>query len=139
MEVKTKLGVLDVDKEEIILFKNGLPGFEELRRFCLISRADTEPIKWLVSIEDEHVALPVVDPWIVKSDYSFELDEESQKKLEYPKKDRAMVVVVIDLHSEKVSVNMIAPIVINLDKGIGEQIILEDERYSVRYPLNEGK
>ena len=139
MEVKTKLGTFDIDEKEVILFKNGLPGFESLRKFCLISRMDTEPIKWLVSLEDEQVALPVVDPWIVMSDYSIQLDEESLKKLEYPKKDRTLVMVVIDLHSENVSVNMLAPIIINLDKGVGEQVIVEDERYSVRHPLKGGK
>ncbi len=139
MEVKTKLGTFDIDEKEVILFKNGLPGFESLRKFCLISRMDTEPIKWLVSLEDEQIALPVVDPWIVMSDYSIQLDEESLKKLEYPKKDRTLVMVVIDLHSENVSVNMLAPIIINLDKGVGEQVIVEDERYSVRHPLKGGK
>ena len=139
MEAKTKLGTFEIDEKEIILFKNGLPGFENLRRFCLISRADTEPIKWLVSLEDERVALPVVDPWIILGDYSFELDKKKKKKLENPTKDRTLVMVVIDLHSENVSANMAAPIVINLDKGVGEQIILEDERYSVRHPLKGGK
>ncbi len=139
MEVKTKLGTFDIDEKEVILFKNGLPGFESLRKFCLISRMDTEPIKWLVSLEDEQIALPVVDPWIVMSNYSIQLDEESLKKLEYPKKDRTLVMVVIDLHSENVSVNMLAPIIINLDKGVGEQVIVEDERYSVRHPLKGGK
>ncbi|WP_456400882.1 flagellar assembly protein FliW [Mesoaciditoga sp.] len=139
MEYKTKLGVLDIDREEIILFKNGMPGFEHLRRFCLVSRADTEPIKWLVSLEDERIALPVVDPWIVISDYSFELNEEILRELENPKKDRVLVLVVMDLHSKDVTVNTLAPIVINLDKGVGEQVILEDERYQVRHPLKSGK
>ncbi|WP_036225967.1 flagellar assembly protein FliW [Mesoaciditoga lauensis] len=139
MEAKTKLGTFEIDEKEIILFKNGLPGFENLRRFCLISRADTEPIKWLVSLEDERVALPVVDPWIILGDYSFELNKETLGKLENPTKDRTLVMVVIDLHSENVSANMAAPIVINLDKGVGEQIILEDERYSIRHPLKGGK
>jgi len=139
VEYKTKLGLLDIDREEIILFKNGIPGFENLRRFCLVSRADTEPIKWLVSLEDENIALPVVDPWMVINDYSFELNEEFLKNLENPKKDRVLVLVVMDLHSQNVTVNMAAPIIINLDKGIGEQVILEDERYQVRHPLNAGK
>ncbi len=139
LKVKTKLGFFDIDEKEIISFPNGLPGFEKLRKFCLVSRADTEPVKWLVSIEDENIALPVVDPWLIMEDYSFDLDEESFEDLGRPDKDKTLVLVVMNLHSEDVSANMAAPIVVNLEKGIGEQVILENGKYSVKYPIGTRK
>ncbi len=137
--MKTKLGLFDVDEEEIIRFPNGLPGFEGLKKFSLVARADTEPIKWLISLEDENIALPVVDPWIVLKDYSFELDEESFEELGRPKKDKTLILVVVNLHSKEVSVNMAAPIVVNLENGVGAQIILDDGKYSVKHVIGTGK
>jgi len=135
LSVKTKLGFIDVDKEEIINFKNGIPGFEHLKKFSLISRPDTEPVKWLVSLEDEDVALPVVDPWIIVENYSLTLSEEALAELDYPKENRVLVLAVVDLHSENVTVNLLAPVIINLDKAIGAQLILDDARYTTRYPI----
>ncbi len=139
MKYKTKLGILDIEEEEIVEFGDGLPGFEDLRKFSLISRADTEPIKWLISLENEKIALPVIDPWLIVEDYSLNLDNETMITLENPKAERTLVLAVIDLHSENVSVNLAAPIVVNLDKAIGVQVIIDDARYSVKYPLKSGK
>ncbi len=139
MKYKTKLGILDIEEEEIIEFGNGLPGFENLRKFSLISRTDTEPIKWLISLEDEKIALPVIDPWLIVEDYSLNLDNETMRTLRNPKAERTLVLAVIDLHSENISVNLAAPIVVNLDKAIGIQVIIDDARYSVKYPLKSGK
>ena len=136
VKYKTKLGIFDIEEEEIIEFENGLPGFENLRKFSLISRADTEPIKWLISLEDERIALPVIDPWLIVEDYSLNLDNETVKTLENPKADRTLVLAVIDLHSKNVSVNLAAPIIVNLDKAIGVQTIIDDARYTVKHPLS---
>ncbi len=136
---KTKLGILEIEEEEIIEFKNGLPGFEDLRKFSLISRADTEPIKWLISLEDEKTALPVIDPWLIVENYSLNLDDETVEKLGNPQAGRILILAVIDLHPENVSVNLAAPIIINLDKATGIQMIMDDTRYSVKHPLKSGK
>lgn len=139
MKHKTKLGILEIEEEEIIEFKNGLPGFEDLRKFSLISRADTEPIKWLISLEDEKTALPVIDPWLIVENYSLNLDDETVEKLGNPQAGRILILAVIDLHPENVSVNLAAPIIINLDKATGIQMIMDDTRYSVKHPLKSGK
>ncbi len=137
MNVKTKLGIFDITEKETITFENGIPGFEALKNFSLVSRADTEPIKWLVSIEDENVALPVVDPWLLVSDYSFNLEEEELEMLGGPQKENLLILSVIDLHTENVTVNLMAPIVINLEKAVGIQTVLNDTGYSTRYPVGK--
>ena len=62
MIFKTKLGEMDLSEKEIITFEEGIPGFDHLRKFAIVSVARTEPIKWLVSLEDKDVALPIIDP-----------------------------------------------------------------------------
>ncbi len=135
MTFETKIGTYDISEENIITFKNGLPGFEQLRKFSVISRQDTEPIKWLVSLEDKDVALPVVDPWIAFKDYSITLNDAVLDEISRPKRENVIVFCVIDLHSPEVTVNLLAPVVINLEKGAGIQIILEGTNYTTRHPV----
>ncbi|HEU24293.1 MAG: flagellar assembly protein FliW [Mesoaciditoga sp.] len=134
MVYETKVGTFDISEENVINFKNGIPGFENLRKFAVISLAETEPIKWLVSLEDKNIALPVVDPWIAFSDYSINLNQSVLDELENPAKEHVLVFCVISL-KEPVTINLIAPIIINLEKGIGMQVILEGTNYSVKEPI----
>lgn len=137
MNVRTKLGILDIGDNETINFHFGIPGFENLKKFSMISRADTEPIKWLVSLEDENVALPIVDPWLILPDYAFDLDDEALEFLGKPLKENLLIMSVIDLHSENVSVNLMAPIVVNIEKALGIQFITNDTGYSAKHPVGK--
>ncbi len=134
MVYETKVGTFDISEENIINFKNGIPGFEDLKKFAVVSLTQTEPIKWLVSLEDKNIGLPIVDPWIVFSDYSINLSQSVLDELGNPKRENILVFCVISL-KEPVTMNLVAPIVINLEKGIGMQIILEGTNYSVREPI----
>lgn len=66
MLYKTKLGEIPVEKEDIVNFESGLPGFEQWRRYALISLPETEPIQWLISLDNSAITFPVLDPWLVK-------------------------------------------------------------------------
>ncbi|MFN3284419.1 MAG: flagellar assembly protein FliW, partial [Pseudothermotoga sp.] len=72
---KTKFGDLDVEDKQIIIFDNGLPGFSNLRKFILLARENDYPIHWLVSLENEFVAFPIVNPWLICVDYTVNLSD----------------------------------------------------------------
>ena len=62
MQQKTKrLGIVSYSEDEIILFSQGLIGLPHLRRFILRTSRQTEPIRWLISL-DEAVELPIIRP-----------------------------------------------------------------------------
>ena len=58
----TKFGTLDIDSERIILFPDGIAGFESHRHWVLLSESDEETIGWLQSLTDPAVAFLVVTP-----------------------------------------------------------------------------
>ena len=64
MKVKTRVGVNEVDikDEKIIRFINGILGFEDHKKYILLDHPGTDVIKWLQSIEDPNITLPVVNP-----------------------------------------------------------------------------
>ncbi len=136
MIYETRLGTLEIQDNEVIEFPEGIPGFEDLKKFAIISLQETLPFLWLTSLEDKEVALPLIDPWIIKKDYAFILTEEEQKNLKVKEQSELVVwsVVTIPLDSpQSATVNLKAPIVVNLKEGIGKQIILEE--YDIKCPL----
>ena len=51
MKVKTtRFGELDVDKKDIITFKEGLLGFEGLNKFFIVDPGDQTLILWIQSL-----------------------------------------------------------------------------------------
>ena len=74
MKVNTRIfGEIDIDDSKIITFENGIIGFSDLKKFALIFDSEKKNkggISWLQSLEDGNMALPVLDPLIVKPDYS---------------------------------------------------------------------
>jgi flagellar assembly factor FliW len=137
---KTRLGEYEINEDEIITFPKGVPGFEELRKFIIISLPETEPIKWLVSIEDESVAFPIIDPWLVLEDYEVDLSNQDLELLQV--QDPADIIVwgIVTIPFEKpneATINLKAPVVINVKKGLGLQVILD--KYELRHPITNVK
>lgn len=135
---KTRLGDFDLNENEILFFPEGIPGFESLKKFAIIALEETRPIFWLVSLEDETVALPIIDPWIVEEDYEVELSQNELQilKIEDPNDLVVWCVVTIPIGKpEETTVNLKAPIVINLKNGIGLQVILE--KYELKHQIKK--
>ncbi len=133
---KTRLGDFELEDNEIITFPNGIPGFEHLKKFAVISLEETKPIFWLVSLEDETIALPIIDPWLIKEDYEIELSEDELKILNVEDPSDIVIWCVVTIpfgKPQEATVNLRAPIIINLKSGIGMQVILEN--YDLKHPI----
>jgi len=138
--VKTKLGELNLKDEDVIVFEEGVPGFEHLKRFVLVFPEETYPIGWLLSVEDEGVGLPVVDPRLVRVDYDPEIPQEDLEKLSVTGKEGLILLSVVTIppgKPEDATVNLLAPILINPTIKKGRQVILYDQGYGLRHKISE--
>lgn len=137
MKLKTKhFGEITIDEEKIITFKNGLYGFEDKNRFTIIENNDKEnPFQWLQSIEDPDLAFVIINPFIFKSDYDFDIPDSTVDKLEIenPKDLLIYTIAVVPEDIKNVTVNLSGPIIINSKNKLGKQIIIEDKRYTTKY------
>ena len=144
MKLKTKhFGVLDIDEKGIIDFPEGIPGFENTKKFVLLGSEDTEsPFRWLQGVDNENLALVVIDPKTFKADYIIDVedDEVAILEIEDPSKVIVLTIVVIPDDISKMTVNLKAPVLINTQKNRGKQIVLENSDYQIRhYVLEEMK
>ncbi|MCY6353961.1 flagellar assembly protein FliW [Clostridium sp. ZS2-4] len=138
MELKTKYhGIREYEKKDVINFSKGLPGFEDLKRFILFPVEDNEMFSVLHSIDNAEIGFVVVSPFNVLKDYEIELDNETINKIKIEKSEDALVVntVTISSNVEEITTNLRAPIIINIKEKLGEQIILNNEKYLVKHPL----
>ena len=122
-----------------ILFKKGILAFEELRKFRLDDIDNDEIFKVLQSEEDKDIGLVVVSPYAIKEDYEIDIPDEVVKSLEIEKPKDVMLLTTVTLNSQisKTTTNLRAPIVINIKKNLGEQIILPNEKYRIKHPITE--
>lgn len=141
MILETKyFGELDIDENEMIQFSQGMPGFEGVRRFVLINNDEEgSPFKWLQGVDEPKPAFVVIDPFIVKKDYEVNLDDDVLKELDIKKEDDVLVycIVVVPKDISKMTMNMQAPLVINMKNNKGKQLILDTDRYGVRHYIME--
>lgn len=122
---------------EVIEFPWGLPGFGQLRKFVVLQVAGQEGFIWLQSLDDLKMALPLANPWAIFDDYDPHLPQYAQAALdlERPEDFVIMCVVVVTKDAEEMSMNLFAPIVINMKTRTGRQVMLENSGYGVRTPL----
>jgi len=136
MELQTKLfGQIKVDTARVIEMQRPILGFERLRRYVLLIREEKTPFGWLQSVEDAAVAFVVVNPFVVKGDYQPVLSDEVQGILGVERAEDVALFSIVTIRSQplEVSVNLRAPIAINVRNMTALQTVLEDEAYPVRY------
>lgn len=141
MKLNTKYhGIREYEEKDIIDFNKGLPGFEDLKRFIIFPVEDNEMFSVLHSVDNVEVGFVVVSPFNVLKDYEIKLDDETIKKMKIEKPEDVLVVNTVTLSSkvENITVNLRAPIIINIKDKIGAQLILSNESYLVKYPLFKG-
>lgn len=141
MKIKTKYhGEKDYKEDDILIFKKGLPGFENLKKFILFSVEENELFNILHSIEDEEIGFVVTSPFNVLENYEFRLQDEYIERLKIEKPEDVLVLNTVTLSSkvENITVNLKAPIIINIKGKLGEQIILDSDKYNIKHPLIQG-
>jgi len=138
MKLITRLfGEIEINEEKIITFETGIIGFENLKKFTLIHEAEkeTKSILWMQCIDNPEIALPVLNPLLVKEDYNPIVEEEIVKSLGDIIEEQIFVLVTVAVPSEikNMSVNLKGPIIINPFSLKACQVIVENEDYPVKY------
>lgn len=141
MELVTKYhGVRSYSDEDVIVFKKGLPGFKELKKFIIFPLESNEAFSILHSMEDIEVGIVLVSPFTIVSDYEFKIPDTYIKELKISGHEEVLVLTTVTLNSniEKITTNLKAPIIINIKEKLGEQLILDNDKYKIKEPLFKG-
>ncbi len=128
----SRFGPVEVDEDSVIAFPSGLIGLGGTR-YALITTDDESPFRWLQSLEDPDLALPVTNPFVFFGDYAVQLSDSDSERVGTDDPDAVDVWVTVRAAGDEVSVNLKAPIVVHA--GVGHQLINEAADVGVRTPL----
>lgn len=129
-----RFGEVRFTENDVFEFPWGLPGFPELRRFLALSLAEQPNFVWLQSVDDPQIALPAADPWQIYPDYEPRMPAYATEALGLQNAEdfTILCIVVVTKRAEEMTMNLMAPIVLNLKTRRARQVMLENSSYSVR-------
>jgi len=132
-----RFGSVEVVEEATLLFAEGLPGFEELREFLLLSPPELAPVQFLVSLMVPDISFPVLPASLCLPGYAPQLGEADLDQLHLVAASEATLYAILTFHheQEEVTANLRAPLAINIAARLGRQVTLADSTYSLRHPL----
>jgi flagellar assembly factor FliW len=140
MNIETKYhGTIEIHKEEILHFINGIPGFKEEKEFALLPLPENDWFYVLQSTKTPELGFVVTDPFLFFEDYDFTLDPSTVEQLEDPSEKEVKVLSILTVREplHKTTTNLQAPIVINLANNKAKQIILNDTSYETKHLVFE--
>lgn len=141
MLLKTKnFGEINIEEDKILTFPEGIPGFEELTKYVIIQNPDESmPFQWLQSLENGELTFVIINPFIFKSDYDFQIPQYIVEKLDIkqPEDINVFNIVIIPEDIGKMTANLQAPIIINTKNNKGKQIILDNTNYQTKHYILE--
>jgi flagellar assembly factor FliW len=139
----TRFGDISIDESRVVQMKEGMLGFEHLKRYVLLTQDKETPFLWFQSVDDGSIAFVVIHSFVVKPDYEPVISDDEVKLLEIasPGPEDVVVLSVVTIRSDpfKVTANLRAPIVVNAKKMLAKQVVLVEEDYPVQYSLTENK
>jgi len=112
------------------------PGLAPHVDFALAPVEGSDGLFTMRAVEDEALRLYLVDPQTVLQEYAPTLTDEQTATLELESPDDALLLVVAHPSADGVSVNLLAPVVVNRGTGVALQVILDGQDYPLRAPLS---
>lgn len=131
-----RFGTLEVEASKIIEFPQGLPGFEDLKRYTLLhpteSAGEAPSFFILQSVDDPALAFHIADPARFGFNYEIALSDEDAAMIHLANPAAAAVVVMlVNEGGNGVRANLNAPLVLNLEARLGVQHVFARLNYAV--------
>ncbi|PLX68192.1 MAG: flagellar assembly protein FliW [Denitrovibrio sp.] len=135
--VSGKLGEIEFAETDIITLSAPVLGFPDLSDFILISNDKSYPFLWFQSVQDVNICFILVEPDIFFPYYKPTLNKRELKILgaEGEKDIKLFGIVVVPDQPKNATVNLRAPLALNMEKKLAKQIILEDDKWQIKSPL----
>ena len=134
----TRFGELEIDEKRIFDFVLPIIGFDEFSKFVILDLNKDKFFKWLQSVDEPSLAFPVVSVFSLGVDYSIDLDDATVEKLQIESVESLLVMNIASIPQENpqgTTINLLAPIIFNLDNQLAGQTILSGSGYDVSFPL----
>jgi flagellar assembly factor FliW len=133
----TRFGHVQITDSDILNFPEGILGFNDLKRFVLLDDPNDDIFAWLQACDDEAIAFPVLEPELFAAEFRVNASKADLEALQMPSLEgsRMFSIVTIPEDPTKMTGNLKAPVIINIQKRIGRQCVLQDNNLAIREPI----
>jgi flagellar assembly factor FliW len=134
----TRFGKLEINERELFFFPQGLIGLETLRQWALLPDPQSPAVAWLQSASRGDRALPLISPRAFVEGYRVRVNRRSLSCLHLRGGDETYVLTTLGGLPGRLTTNLRAPLVLNLNRRLGCQVVTEDDnsmqhRVEIRY------
>jgi flagellar assembly factor FliW len=130
----TRFGTVEVEADDVILFPEGLIGMADCRRWVFLADAQDDALAWMQSVDRPEIALAVVGPRRYVPNYRMHVARRELDPLKLSSPGAAQVLVIVSRSECSITLNLKAPLVINLEHRLGRQVITNGQ-WPVQYEL----
>ena len=124
----TRFGTLTVDVDDLLHFPHGVIGFEGCHHWVLLADPSSTAVGWLQSADRPATALAVVSPRRFQQDYRIRVGQTQLSTLALSERDRLYALCVLSKQDGRCVMNLRAPILVNLDRRLGCQVVTTDDQ-----------
>jgi flagellar assembly factor FliW len=133
-----RFGSIEYTPEDVVTLPEGLLGFPSHREYLIINHKDGSSFRWLQSVDDPKVAFLVTDPANIAEDYAPAMPKGLAENLDLAEETPRIVYAIVSIppgKPQEMTVNLAGPIVINAEKRIAQQVVVEDPQWSTKHRM----
>lgn len=117
-----QFGEIEFDEKIIIEFESGILGFDELKKFIVITEEDGI-FYWLTSVDEPELVFPLYPMKVISENFPEVTGYE------------VFGIVKLDKNPGNITLNMKAPIYLSQDAKKGFQKIVDSDEFPIDYKL----
>lgn len=129
-----RFGDFQVPAETVIEIPAGIIGFPHATRYVMLEHK--QPFSWLHAVDDANLAFVVVDGFEFGQQFDVK-PPVGDKDTDFREDDEFAILIIVTVRSDPrlTTANLKAPVFVNMRNRKGVQIIIDDPRYTTRFPL----
>jgi flagellar assembly factor FliW len=136
----THFGTIRFNDDDVLTFPAGVPGFWHATRFLLLPHPSNRSISYLQSADVPSLRFILVAAFSVVPEYELSIEPWDIKNLAPPEQvltELESWFVISTPQPDRLTINMLAPVVISRKARRGVQAVRSDTRYSHAFPLDD--
>lgn len=138
-----RFGPLEYNPKQVITFPKGLLGFDHFTQYILFPLDGEQRIPFYVlhSVEEGELSFVVLDTLRFFPSYEIKLADEIVDYLQIEKPQDVLILTTVTVQGDwqVATTNLKAPLVINVVKQLGQQVVIDRSEYLIKQPLFETK
>ena len=127
-----------LEEDRIFNFAMPIIGFDMLHKFIILDPNKETLFKWLQSVEDPTLAFPIISASALDLDYTIDLPDNVVEDLNITNVESLLVMNITSIPQDNpkgTTINLLAPLIFNLDNQTAAQVVLSGSGYDISYPM----